>query len=117
MAIPSDTEKAPRSRLAVPADEFVRFLEEKTQGLKCPSCAADDWTVVCPTDDYADTYRLVTTLRDGSRPMNLSTFAIYCDNCGFVRQHLSRVVRAWVEQNPAAPELDFQPPLDLDEPK
>lgn len=107
MSTTSDSQKPKRSRLAVPADDFVRYLEAKTQGQTCPACGHDDWTLVCPSDEEADAYRLVTVLKDGDRPMNISTFAIYCDHCGFLRQHLARKVRDWALQNPIEQELDL----------
>lgn len=50
-------------------------------------------------------------LRDGENPMSLSTFAIHCDNCGYLRQHLSKVVKKWVTANPAPNAEDNQLPL------
>lgn len=104
--------KTKRSPLSVSSNDFVRFLEEKTLDSICPACKADEWTVVCPFSDEGDdndTYRLVTPLRDGVKPTQISTFAIYCDNCGYIRQHLTRVVRNWANENPLEPELDFDP--------
>lgn len=110
-----DSNNPNRSKFAITAEDFVRFLEKKTTGASCPACGTDDWTLICPADDFADAYRLVTPLRDGGRSLNLSTFAIYCDSCGFVRQHFSRVVRTWVQNNPIDPELDFEPQPDADD--
>lgn len=98
-----------RSPLTVSAFDFVRFLEAKTLDSSCPACQLDEWTLVCPNDHEADAYRLVTQLRDGLKPTQVSTLAIFCDNCGFVRQHMSRVVKSWVTDNPLEPELDFDP--------
>lgn len=107
------THKAPkRAALAIAVTDFVRFLVAKSPESDCPVCKGDTWTVICPFDDDADTYRLVTSLRDGNRPMSVSTFALYCDNCGYVRQHLSKVVKKWVEENPVEPELDFDSPIE-----
>ena len=106
----SDEQKQKRSVLATAADDFVRFLEAKSPESDCPVCEGDAWTVICPAFANADSYRLVTSLKDGSRPQSISTFAIYCDNCGYLRQHLSRVVKKWADENPAEPELDFEPP-------
>lgn len=113
MSDENDTQKSPRSKLAISSEDFVRFLEEKTLGSECPACGTDEWTIVCPPDPdgLSDTYRLVTPLRDGGKSMNISTFAIFCDHCGFVRQHLSRSVRQWVAENPVNPELDLEPQL------
>lgn len=95
------------SPLTVSAFDFVRFLEDKTLDSSCPACKLDEWTIICPYDDEADAYRLITPLRDGKKPTQISTFAIFCDNCGYVRQHMSRVVRSWANENPVEPELDF----------
>jgi len=97
-----------RSRRAVTSDDFVRFLVEKNPESNCPVCDGDAWTVVCPFGDHLDTYRLVVPMRDGPNPMTISTFAIFCDNCGYLRQHLARVVHQWVEANPVEQELDFE---------
>jgi hypothetical protein len=40
--------------------------------------------------------------------MTISTFAIFCDSCGYIRQHLARTVQKWAEENPIEPELDFE---------
>ncbi|WP_095083361.1 hypothetical protein [Pseudomonas sp. Irchel s3h17] len=104
------SQKQKRSSLATAADDFVRFLEAKSPESDCPVCDGDSWTVICPTYDHADTYRLVTSLKDGSRPQSVSTFAIFCDNCGYFRQHLTRVVKKWTDENPVEPELDFSSP-------
>lgn len=109
----SDDENSPevsRSKFAVKSNDFVRFLEEKTPGSICPACKGDDWTLICQPNESADTYRLVTVMKDGSRQITLSTFAIYCDACGYVRTHLARHVRKWVDENPREPELDFGSP-------
>jgi len=104
-----------RSTFATGITDFVRFLEAKSPESDCPVCGGSTWTVVCPFDDDADTYRLVTSLKDGNRPMSLSTFALYCDECGYVRQHISKVVKKWVDENPIELELDFDsPPVDGD---
>ena len=103
-----------RAKLAVEINDVIRFLEEKSLDSECPACGTDEWTIVCPADPEGalDTYRLVTPLRDGDRPMTLSTVAIYCDNCGFVRQHLSRLIKKWIVDNPLEPELDFDEGLN-----
>ena len=105
---------APKSKFSISSQDFVRFLEAKTLGSICPACEEDKWTIVCPADPegLSDSYRLLTPLKDGERAMNMSTFAIFCDNCGFVRQHLSRSVRKWVDENPVNPELDLEPSDD-----
>ncbi|WPN50920.1 hypothetical protein QMK52_18685 [Pseudomonas sp. P9_2] len=110
MSDEQNSQKQKRSMLATTADDFVRFLEEKSPESNCPVCEGETWTVISPSFANADSYRLVTSLKDGNRPQNLSTFALFCDNCGYLRQHLSRVVKKWVDENPVEPELDFEPP-------
>ncbi|WP_321837918.1 hypothetical protein [Pseudomonas kulmbachensis] len=104
-------QKSPkRSLFATKVSDFVRFLVAKTPETDCPVCNGSTWTVVCPFDDDADTYRLSTPLKDGNRPMAVSTFALYCDSCGYLRQHSSKVVSKWVADNPIEMELDFDSP-------
>lgn len=91
----------------VTSDDFIRFLEAKTPESDCPACGFDEWTVICPSGEDTNTYRLVTSMKDGLKPMHINTFAIHCKECGYVRHHLSRFVKAWVEDNPMEPELDF----------
>ncbi len=98
----------PRSRRAVATADFVRFLEAKSPDSDCPVCGSSAWTVVCPYGGEQDVYRLVVQMRDGLRPMTISTFAIFCDSCGYIRQHLARTVQKWAEENPIEPELDFE---------
>lgn len=113
------TQKNPkRSKFATGVTDFVRFLIAKSPETDCPVCDGSTWTVICPFDDGANTYRLVTSLGDVDRPMSISTFALYCDGCGYVRHHLSKVVKKWVDENPVELELDFGSPLadgDVDE--
>ena len=104
----NDSSQAPRSKRAVATSDFIRFLEAKNPDSNCPVCQSATWTVVCPYGGEGDTYRLVVPMRDGSKPMTISTFAIFCDSCGYVRQHLARTVQRWVTENPLEPELDFE---------
>lgn len=110
MTAPSDKPKL--SPLAVSSDDFIRFLESISINDQCPVCETDRWTIICTPEDeetpetkYA--YRAVAPLRDGPKPMNLSSFSLYCNNCGYLRQHVAKVVRAWVRENPIDPELEF----------
>ncbi|MFS1292062.1 hypothetical protein ACLRDI_30580 [Pseudomonas piscis] len=99
--------RLPRPPLSVSSDDFVRFLEANSSDADCPVCGKTEWTIICPFTEGSDTYRLVTSLKDGHKPMNVSTFALYCDHCGYFRQHLAKVVKKWVDNNPQNPELDF----------
>jgi len=82
------------------SDDFVRFLKNKLPDSDpCPACGEDDWSVVCPRDDE-DMYRLGLVVRNAPKPFYLSTFAYYCDNCGYLRQHVSKLVYDWVKENP-----------------
>lgn len=101
----AETEK--KSKFTLDSDEFIRFLEFKTPESICPACGHDEWTVICPSGENTNNFRLVTLMRDGPKPIHLNTFAIFCKNCGFIRQHLSRFVREWAEENPVEGELDF----------
>lgn len=105
----SDSRADPKHFFSTTMDDFIRFLHEKTTGRECPACGNSAWTVLGPAEgEYS--YRLVTLLKDDPRrTLRLSTFALVCDNCGYLRQHMARVVRKWVEENPEA-----QQELDLD---
>jgi hypothetical protein len=98
----------PRAKLAVRTRDFVRFLNEKSPESDCPVCGFDQWTVICPGPE-GDTYRIVAPLRDGDKSVTISTFAIHCENCGYLRHHVSKVVKRWADANPEEPELDFDP--------
>lgn len=95
-----------RAQLAVRTRDFVRFLNEKTPDSDCPVCGCDQWTVICPGPE-GDAYRIVAPLRDGDRSLSLSTFALHCENCGYLRHHVSKIVKKWIDENPEEPELDF----------
>lgn len=83
------------------SDDFVRFLRDKLpEDDPCPACGKDDWTVICPQDED-DMYRLGLVVRNVEKPFYLSVFAYYCDNCGYLRQHISKLVHDWVKQHPA----------------
>lgn len=102
-----------RSVLTVTAKDFAEFLTEKSAESICPSCGADEWTIVCPPEDESNAFRLMTAMKDGIRPAWISMFAIYCDNCGYVRHHAARVVKSWVDDNQLA--LDLITPEDPDD--
>ncbi|HCF7312658.1 TPA: hypothetical protein NIJ62_003520 [Pseudomonas aeruginosa] len=91
-------------RFSVSMEDFIRFLEAKTGESDCPACKGETWTVI-GVDKTDISYRLVTSLRDGSGPVTLSTFGVYCNNCGYIRQHLSRKVKDWVLENPGPEQL------------
>lgn len=94
-----------RHKFSVTADEFVRFLESKTPESACPACQSKEWTVVgSSTNGMA--YRFVTNLRDGPSASHISTFAIYCNECGYIRHHWSRKVKDWLTAN--SPQLDIE---------
>ncbi len=94
-------------KYSVNMDDFIRFLEEKTEGSKCPACWSDTWVLIGSADNEM-AFRHVTPLRDGPRTSTtFSEFGIYCDNCGFVRQHLARFVKQWVDNNPVQEQMEL----------
>ncbi|MCF1487552.1 hypothetical protein LZ838_09275 [Pseudomonas sp. AA27] len=98
-------------RFTTTMDDFIRFLEAKTGESRCPVCNFQRWVVLgAPSTETS--YRMVTTLRDGAKPTFLSSFSVYCSNCGFIRQHIARVVKEWVDENPPPEQLELE---DLDE--
>lgn len=102
----SDEELPKVHRFATKSSDFVRFLEQKTTKNDCPTCGNEVWTVVCADNGY--TYRLTSILRDGEKQNTFSTFALFCNECGFVREHSARLVSHWVKENPEQPELDLE---------
>ncbi|NQD78617.1 hypothetical protein HP436_00290 [Pseudomonas sp. CrR14] len=103
----SESELPNKHKFAVSADEFIRFLEDKTIESDCPACEGSDWTIIGDSSS-GEPFRLRTMLKSESRTIGLSSYAIYCDNCGFIRQHLARVVRNWATENPPSQkEIDF----------
>lgn len=105
-------ENAQPHKFSVSMDDFIRFLVSKTNDSVCPACGTGHWTVIgSATNDMA--FRMVTQLRDGPSSTQINTFALSCNECGFVRQHLARKVREWVDSNPHQEQLELE---DLDEP-
>ena len=102
----SDDESA-KHKFSVTTSEFVRFLQEKTPDSSCPGCNAKVWTVVGSAANGM-AYRMVTNLRDGPSATHLSTFAIYCNECGYIRHHWAKKVREWVEENAQQGEIEFE---------
>ncbi len=100
-------ESALPHRYSVSIADFVRFLEAKTADSPCPGCETRVWTVVGSAANGMS-YRLVTNLRDGPTATHLSTLAIYCNECGYIRTHWARKVREWVDENPQQAELEFE---------
>lgn len=99
-------EEKKRHKFSVHMDDFVRFLIAKTDDSNCAGCGSASWTII-GSDETEMAYRLTTALRDGVRPTYLNCFGIYCNECGFVRQHLARKVREWVDNNPTQEQLEF----------
>ncbi|MNJ28711.1 hypothetical protein D3C77_232570 [compost metagenome] len=98
--------KTDRERFTVKMDDFIRFLEAKTSTTNCAACGHDHWTILGWSDTDV-TLRLVNELLDGPKPESTSSFALFCNNCGFLRQHVSKVVRDWVDSNPEPTQLDL----------
>lgn len=101
----SDEEKKIH-KFSTTMDDFVRFLIAKTDDSKCSGCGSKSWTVI-GSDQTQMAYRMVTPMRDGPSPTYLNCFGIYCNECGFVRQHVARKVKQWVEENPVQEQLDL----------
>ncbi|MDO1495788.1 hypothetical protein HND72_14505 [Pseudomonas putida] len=99
--------KSDRERFSVQMDDFIRFLEEKTGSTTCSACGKNEWTLFgLPDTDVA--FRAITSFLDGPEEESTSSFVLFCNNCGFMRHHVSKVVRDWVDSNPAP----VQPDLD-----
>ncbi|GLO27609.1 hypothetical protein PPUJ21368_54400 [Pseudomonas putida] len=108
MAIKEAKHMHGRHVFSVTAEDFAEFLQEKTPESICPACGHDDWTVICPPQsESGNAFRMRITLTDGPRPASMSVLGIYCDHCGYIRSHMARVVRTWVD--------DRQLDLDLDD--
>ena len=87
--------------LAVSPDDFVRFITAKAaKEDTCPICNTDQWSVLCTPDDEP-VFRLGTPVRNREEQFYLSTFGYFCENCGYVRQHMAWIVHQWVKENPA----------------
>ena len=95
-----------RHKFSVTVDDFIRFLEEKSFESKCPSCGSAAWTVI-GSGATEMTYRLITQMRDGPSPTYLNSLGIYCNECGFIRQHIAKVVKRWVDENPEPEQLEL----------
>lgn len=93
-------------KFSVTVEDFIRFLEAKTFESECPACHTANWTVIGSGENEM-TYRLITPMRDGPRPNFVNFLGIYCNECGFVRQHLAKVVRRWVDDNPEPEQLEL----------
>ena len=96
-----------KHKFSVTANEFVRFLEFKTPDSDCPACQSKKWTVVGSSANGM-AYRFVTNLRDGPSASHISTFAIYCNECGYIRHHWARKVNEWVNANPDQLDIEFE---------
>ena len=102
----SDSDKVAH-RFSVSISDFVSYLEAKTPDSSCPACNTKVWTVVGSVSNGM-AYRMVTDLRDGPSPTHISTVAIYCNECGYIRHHWSKKVREWVDQRSQQTELEFE---------
>lgn len=100
-------------RYSVTTDDFIRFLEEKSYESTCPACQSAAWTIIGSSANNM-AYRLVTPLRDGPSPNQMNCFAIHCNECGFIRQHLAKVVKRWVDENPEPEQLELDEMADDD---
>lgn len=98
--------KSDRERFSVQMDDFIRFLEEKTASTTCAACGQNEWTLFGRADtDVA--FRAITPLLDGPEEESTSSFVLFCNNCGFIRHHMAKIVRDWVDSNPAPEQLDL----------
>ncbi|TWC11419.1 hypothetical protein FBY06_1448 [Pseudomonas sp. SJZ085] len=101
----SDNEKKVH-KFSTTMDDFVRFLVAKTDDAKCPGCGSKSWTII-GSDETEMAYRLTSTMRDGAKPTYLNVFGIYCNECGLIRHHLARKVKAWANENPEQEQLEL----------
>lgn len=110
--MPQDIDEHP---YAVKTPDFVRFLEAQTEDKPCPACGSIKWIIIGPGDG-GTTYLLRTSLRGGSKTSQVTTMALHCEDCGFLRQHVAKVVRDWVNCNPDQSEKDVdQEDIDVNE--
>lgn len=79
-------------------DDFIRFLEANAAGSKCAACGAQSWVVVGnPKTDEMVPQALQFHGDDMVRSM--STYVLYCNQCGLTRSHLAPKVDEWMAKN------------------
>lgn len=114
----SDTNKSPENRmamLAVSPDDFVRFINAKAEKDDiCPVCSTDSWALLC-SPDGEPVFRLGTPVRNREEQFYLSSFGYFCENCGFLRQHMAAIVHDWVQKNPD-PSVEIVDSIGANEP-
>lgn len=80
-------------------DEIVAFLIEKTRSTNCPTCHANDWTVLGPQDVGLTLIPVkppgVAPDKAYERPEGIPAILACCSNCGYIRQHAGLVIGKW----------------------
>ncbi|MCG8911276.1 hypothetical protein [Pseudomonas sp. DP-17] len=116
----SENDKPPSKRMtlhSVSTDDFIRFLQAHTpERDDCPVCGNPDWMIL-NDGDTERLYRLGTVIRNNETPLYASSFGYSCMKCGYLRQHLSKIVHRWVADNPPVEEdlaQDSRPSIDED---
>jgi hypothetical protein len=77
-----------------------RYFNETGIGQECPFCHANEWVVVTGKGLEPAVILLSPAGDMHIRPVHVSTYCMYCKNCGFVRQHLRSVIDKYFEDNP-----------------
>jgi len=85
-------------------DRVRRYFGETGFEYDCPVCHAEKWIVI-NGKNVEPAVILLSPAGDlrGSRPARVSTYSMYCDNCGFVRQHVRSVIDEYLAAHPEPP--------------
>ncbi|HEN8732243.1 hypothetical protein U8291_16195 [Pseudomonas sp. A2] len=97
----------------VTTKDFIRFLNATRVQSACPACGkspskwglfADDWE---GNDSASEEpamellFHRFRKVREDGKPYGISTYAMFCHNCGHVEHIYQPIVAEWLSANPA----------------
>lgn len=78
--------------------ELARFFSEKTK-VQCPACDSESWHIFfADSDETSHVY--TTKIKSVPGMPSFPMYATCCVECGFMRFHNAKIVRAWLNENP-----------------
>lgn len=73
-------------------EHIVPFFRERGVQQKCPMCSQEKWVVMAYSDQTPGQGLFPNKEKDLFFNGHLPTYALYCLNCGFVRNHVKSIV-------------------------
>lgn len=99
----SEDEPGPPEVPNMSVDEYRRFCIDKNIPFECELCKMSNWEADIP-ENYSHVITVKQTGRAtyfiSNRNLFMTVNRLFCETCGNVRTHTSRVIERWRRLNP-----------------